>query len=45
MVFFQHLHIGILRKAILTDGREVCRFPAGTVEIMFDLGRHGDVVG
>lgn len=40
MVFFDHLHIRVLRQAALADGREVSRLPSGAVQIMFNLGRH-----
>lgn len=43
VVVLQHLHIGILRQAVLTHRRKVCALPAGPVEILFDLRRHFDM--
>jgi hypothetical protein len=44
VIFFQHLHIWVFGKTVLTNGWEVRRLPAGAVEVMLDLGRHGGVV-
>ena len=44
VIFFEHLHVWVLGKTVLTHGREVCGLPARAVEIMLDLGRHGGVV-
>jgi hypothetical protein len=40
VVFFQHLNIRIFGEAVFAGAREVCRFPARTVEILFDLRSH-----
>ena len=40
MVILQHLHVGVVREAVLADGGEVGGLPAGAVEILLDLRRH-----
>ena len=42
MVFFQHLDVGVVGQARLADGWKVGGFPAGAVEVLFDLGGHDD---
>jgi hypothetical protein len=38
------LHIRVVGQALLTHGREICRLPSASVQILLDLGRHvGDV--
>lgn len=37
MVFLEHLHVRVLREAILTHGGKVGSFPSGAVDILFDL--------
>lgn len=44
MVRLQHLDIIVLRQAVLADRREVRRLPAGAVQILLDLRRHGEEV-
>ncbi len=42
IVLFQHLNIRIVGQAVFAAGREVCGFPARTVEILFNLWRRHD---
>lgn len=44
VVFFEHLDIWVLGKTVFAHGGEVSGLPARAVEVMFDLGRHGDGV-
>ena len=37
IVLFQHLNIWVVGQAVFAAGREICGFPARTVEILFDL--------
>jgi hypothetical protein len=44
MVLLQHLHVRVIRQTLLAHGREICRLPSASVQILLDLGRHvGDV--
>lgn len=43
VVLLQHLDIGVLGKAVLTHRWEVGRLPPGAVQVVLDLGRHGEV--
>lgn len=45
VVLLYHLDVGVFGEAGLADGGEVGGFPAGAVEILFDLRRHGGVLG
>jgi hypothetical protein len=40
MVFFQHLHIRVIRQAFFAHGRKVRGLPAAPVEVLLDLGWH-----
>lgn len=42
LAFFDHLHERVLGEAVLADGGEVGGFPAGAIEILFNL-RHIEV--
>ncbi len=41
IVLLEHLDVRIRREAILADGGEVGGLPAGTIQVLLDLGRHG----
>lgn len=45
VVLFEHLHIGIFWQTVFANRGEISGFPPSTVEIVFDLRRHGGVWG
>lgn len=40
MIFFQHLHVRVVRQAVLAHAGKVGALPARAVEVLFYLGRH-----
>lgn len=40
MVFLEHLDIWIVRQTFFAYRREIGRLPAGSIQILLDLGRH-----
>lgn len=40
VILLEHLDVGVLGEAGLADGGEVGGFPAGAVQVLFDLGWH-----
>lgn len=41
MVLLEHLHIWVIWQAFLAHRREVGRLPAGAIQVLLDLRRHG----
>jgi hypothetical protein len=44
VVILQHLNVGVIWETVLADRGEVGGLPAGAVEILLDLRRHGACV-